>query len=73
MFTQPKKWIGRAPTKCQICNSVILADFVDGYCMLYGCWGIMCPDCHERHGIGFGIGKGQGYGLANGEWLKTSI
>lgn len=63
-------WIGEPPTHCQLCNTKIEDDFVDG--RVGGCgWSIMCSFCALAHGIGLGIGKGQLYTRINNGFVKV--
>jgi len=57
-----KTWSGSAPDACNVCHSVLVLEgaFVDGQARGMG-WCFMCDDCHEKHGVGLGVGKGQRY------------
>ena len=56
------KWLSKPPTKCDICGSPFVGVFIDG-ATRQGPWGLLCLDCHERHGHGLGTGRGQMYNL----------
>jgi len=55
------KWMGGK--RCNFCNDELqgLRWFVDGKTKPSGRWGIMCPECFDRYGVGIGIGLGQKY------------
>lgn len=55
-----KKWNGERPTACDVCNKPIERAFVDGK-TTGGPWAIMCLECHDKHGFGLGVGRGQKY------------
>lgn len=60
-----------APKNCDLCEAAITDKFVDG-AIKNGPWGVMCPQCHKKDGIGLGTGRGQLYVLqANAIYLKT--
>jgi hypothetical protein len=61
---QMKKWKGSFPEKCDICHQEIIDSFIYGRTKM-GIWGIMCPTCHNKVGVGLGIGKGQSYAKAD--------
>jgi hypothetical protein len=64
------RWIGPAPTDCDICHRQIKKIFVDG-ATRQGPWGNMCLPCHSAFGVGLGTGKGQRYELQrDGRWAK---
>jgi hypothetical protein len=73
-----KKWMGSTPDTCNICGVKLEYAFVDGRVAqvdLDGCitaygWAMVCPECHERHGLGLGTGKGQMYGKVENDWIK---
>ena len=48
------------PVKCDFCEQKDLIIFITGYTKT-GSWLNMCPECHQKHGIGLGILKGQKY------------
>lgn len=56
-----KYWHGSEP-KCDFYGLELpkLTSFVDSK-TVHGPWAIMCPGCHNVNGVGFGLGKGQGY------------
>lgn len=54
-------WCGAPPCKCELCGAPLDTAFVDGRLRNGSTWAIMCPTCHNNHGAGFGIGKGQQY------------
>lgn len=62
-----KKWESPPPEKCDICSEPITDFFVDG-ALISGPWACMCPECHEIHGCGFGIGYGQLYWRVGEDW-----
>jgi len=45
---------------CDLCKVPIDRYFVDGVVRGQG-WATMCQSCHEKHGVGLGIGRGQLY------------
>lgn len=49
------------PTECQLCNKPITDAVVDGQVKEVSSWAYMCSECHEKHGVGLGMGKGQRY------------
>lgn len=63
------------PTSCDFCKQPLgilptqEANFVDGKTIHQGCWGIMCLDCHNIHGVGLGLGRGQKYKLTAETYL----
>ena len=64
-------WTG-AINDCDLCGQPIKDTFIDGRIRGRSSWGIMCPDCHQQHGIGLGQGCGQRYRKQpDGRWLKT--
>jgi hypothetical protein len=65
-----KKWIGDAPTHCDICNREIHSSFIDGR-VHRGSWANMCNSCHPLVGVGLGLGKGQHYEKQGDEWIKV--
>lgn len=54
-------WTSLVPDKCQLCFRKITDKFIDGKVAVSRVWAIMCFGCHEIHGVGFGVGKGQKY------------
>ena len=66
-----KFWAGSAPIECDVCRRPILVVFIDG-ATKSGPWANMDPACHQRIGVGLGIGKGQRYEMQpDGRWLNT--
>ena len=64
-------WEGSMPSKCDICRRGIKQVFIDGK-LRSGPWGILCPKCHSKCGVGLGLGKGQQYERQiDGRWLKV--
>jgi hypothetical protein len=64
-------WVGSNPTKCDCCQRPIDRVFIDGRTQS-GPWAMLRPDCHNRLGVGLGLGKGQRYEQQeDGQWLKT--
>jgi hypothetical protein len=65
-------WIGKPPTKCDICERSLALTFVDGRTS-DGRWGIMCPNCRISEGrINLGTGLGQKFERnPGGPWVKT--
>lgn len=55
-----ENWSGETPKQCDICHQTIHDSFVDGKTK-FGPWASMCENCHEKHGVGLGVGKGQKY------------
>ena len=64
-------WLGAPPERCDICHERIKDEFVDGR-TVRGPWGILCPKCHPRYGVGEGTGRGQRYRRLepNGRFIK---
>lgn len=58
-----KMWRGSKPVKCDLCGRPFEHEFVDGFVVRLGSWGLLCIDCHRTHGCGFGTGRGQRYDL----------
>lgn len=57
-----KKWLSNYDN-CDICGCQIkgaVPYFVDGKTKS-GPWGLLCPNCHKRYGVGIGYGIGQKY------------
>lgn len=63
------KWLGPAPTHCDICRVKLQKEFVDGR-TAFGPWAIMCNGCHRDQKIGLGTGCGQRYNLTTLEKIK---
>ena len=63
-----KKWLG-VVTNCDICGQPFTDVFIDGR-TITGQWGLMCPSCHEVHGVGLGAGKGQKYNAVTKEAIR---
>lgn len=56
-----KMWRGSKPEDCDTCGADISnTGFVDGKTTM-GPWAMMCFACHERCGVGLGLGRGQKY------------
>jgi hypothetical protein len=55
-----KRWLGPAPTHCDVCSGTLGAVFYDG-ATKGGPWGILCHACCTYHGRGLGAGRGQKY------------
>jgi hypothetical protein len=68
--SEVKKWIGDAPTECDVCHNYIDTDFVDGRSK-WGSWANMCLACHSMVGVGLGTGMGQRYERMGDEWIKV--
>lgn len=67
-----KVWFGTDPKECDICEGPITDEFVDGKLRGQVAWGVLCPGCHKKHGVGLGLGKGQKYQKApDGSWPKV--
>jgi len=60
------KWYGVLPKKCDICGKPLRGHFIDGRTKM-GSWATMCMSCHNEHGVGLGLGKGQKYSLRGGQ------
>lgn len=66
-----KVWHGYRD-KCDVCGKDISREpFVDGK-MFVGGWAMMCLDCHDSHGMGLGLGRGQAYG-ADGQQTESAV
>lgn len=66
----PRYWMSDVPTACDCCGIGIHSIFVDGATRKG--WANLHPTCHERIGVGLGVGKGQRYEKQdNGRWMKT--
>lgn len=70
MDSKVKKWLGPAPTHCDLCTEPITNVFIDGRTN-FGPWANMCPECHKANGVGLGTGRGQKYERQNDSWIKT--
>jgi hypothetical protein len=58
-----KKWLGSPTnTTCDLCSVNVkdVATFYDAKTR-QGPWGILCPSCFRRYGLGLGTGLGQQY------------
>ena len=53
-------WVGTPPKRCDICMRPKPKVFVDGKTKK-GHWAWMCPVCHDKFGVGLGLGKGKEY------------
>lgn len=68
---QEKFWIGSAPQQCDIDQTPLVDEFVDGATRT-GPWANMCPECFKKFGIGLGVGRGQHYvKQPDGRWKKV--
>lgn len=65
-----EEWIGPVPQVCDLCGGAIKGAFIDGKTQM-GPWATMCPDCHERYGVGLGQGAGQKYSAKDGKKLEA--
>ena len=63
-----KKWLGIV-TNCDICHTPFTDVFIDGR-TITGPWALMCPSCHEKHGVGIGAGIGQKYDAITKEKME---
>jgi hypothetical protein len=70
MNSNVTRWVGSAPSKCDVCEATIGDKFIDGRVRGFG-WATMCPTCHADIGLGLGLGIGQLFELRDGEWIKT--
>ena len=70
MTTRQVMWIGSKPDKCDLCADTITDVFIDGK-TVYGPWGILCPKCHKKFGMGLGLGRGQKYSREGQNWIKV--
>jgi hypothetical protein len=64
-----KFWCGTPPKACDICQTPITEEFVDG-ATRFGPWAKMCPPCHRRNGRVPGTGAGQRYEKVPGGRFK---
>lgn len=62
--------VTEVPTECQICDTPIGDDIIDGVVVGAG-WAYMCPTCHGKVGTGLGTGRGQRYKRVGEEFVKT--
>jgi len=53
-----KRWLGKPPEKCDVCESKVFDRFIDGKTKM-GPWAFMCTACHKEVGVGLGLGLGQ--------------
>lgn len=60
MAPEKKKWMGKTPELCQLCDEVIKGKFAD-FRVPGASWAIACPTCHASYGGGVGTGIGQVY------------
>lgn len=66
-----KKWLSSYDS-CDICQKPIkgmVPWFVDGKTKM-GPWGLLCPSCFIKHGVGIGYGIGQKYDGHTAELLE---
>jgi len=57
-----KKWLGSAPTDCDLCHKPFVDVFFDAKTR-FGPWGLICSKCFLTEGVGLGTGLGQKYDL----------
>lgn len=62
-------WQGAIPQACQICNTPLTTQFVDG-ATVFGSWAYMCKECHSDNGYGLGTGRGQLYIKKGNQFVK---
>lgn len=63
-------WSGTIPAKCDVCSEPVVDRFNDMKTVM-GPWACLCDPCVEKVGVGFGLGRGQGYKKQpDGTWLK---
>lgn len=55
--------------RCDLCKKICEITIVDGKTK-YGPWAWMCRHCHDVHGVGLGLGRGQLWDLQTGKKLK---
>lgn len=72
MSDDRKYWHGTKPENCQWCGGPLNGVMVDGATRRG--WAILCESCHDAHGYGLGVGKGQKYRFMPeaGKWLKDN-
>ncbi len=68
----PIVWVGPVPKHCQLCSAELYEAFIDGK-IGKGPWGVMCIRCHDVHGNGLGLGKGQLYNYDHVEKCFKSV
>lgn len=71
MKSVTRRWMGPAPTHCDVCCKPISKTFIDGK-TVYGPWANMCCECHNKIGVGLGTGKGQKYERDGEAWIKVT-
>ncbi len=71
MTKKVRKWMGTPPAKCDICQTDIKDEFIDGK-TVRGPWGNMCLSCHSIQGIGIGNGIGQHYKSNGTDFIKIA-
>lgn len=60
------------PTRCDLCGTLIIDEFIDALIPRYGKWGNIDPACAVGNGVQFGTGLGQRYQLkADGLFHKV--
>jgi len=62
-MAETPRWLSPV-NECDLCDKPLKDEdyFVDGQTrFICGPWALMCPACHETHGNGLGLGKGQKY------------
>lgn len=70
-MSELKRWLSPPPETCDICESHITKEFVDGRTRL-GPWGCLCVDCHKKEGGRLGLGFGQRYQFDGKFWIKIA-
>lgn len=70
-------WCGTPEKRCNLCGKPLERVFVDGRVLGRTCWAIFCLECHDKHGVGLGVGLGQRYDRSEDaagrvEWVKTA-
>ena len=66
-----KVWVGTAPSKCDICEAELSAEFFDFKVPSVGQWANGCPACFKRQGGRLGTGLGQRYVKQDGKFIKV--